>query len=405
MKLLERIRLHFKGLKKIETINYSEVKENQCEVILTNNYVEIVNLACCECYKKKLENMDYPAKLRYIGAKVTAGHESVIEHSNVVMMMRLNKSTMQNSVAEFLAENKYLDASINTQEGVLLLSGSILGYKQIIRHIRNFTNPIVQLILNEFYHFEKCFFLDFIKDGIMRERAFYDDIKMPPIRKLNHHNIDTLDIINYDDIDVLVGAAGQYFPKYELAKHISITVYFNNVSRIISQQITRHRNAISQKSQRYVDETNGTFNDPYKFKPDLYPNGIDIIVDGKKYTSQELGQYIASMYGKCIDAGLKKEDARGYLPNNIASSLYVTFKGKYLIHFCKMRADSHAQAEAQTFGYELQYHLPIIFKEVDLNKIYSYIDPYYNFIENTDGDYDDIDEVVSVETVTEPINK
>jgi flavin-dependent thymidylate synthase len=174
------------------------------------------------------------------------------------------------------------------------------------------------------------------------------------------------------------------------------------MSRIITQQLTRHRNAITQESQRYVDYSGAPFNDPADFK-DKYDKDKIYAIDWFneenqkltiKATSANIGKMINSIYGQLRDQGMDKEDARAYLTNNTqCGKIYITFTFRKLIKFLELRVDPSAQAEIHKV-----YAIPIerMFKELVLTylgDIYKYLLPKYMLTE-TDGDYSEIDEIL-----------
>ena len=89
-------------------------------------------------------------------------------------------------------------------------------------------------------------------------------------------------------------------------EHLSFTFGIEGISRTLTHQLVRHRIAsYSQKSQRYVNEKEFEYITP----PSIQAN------------DEALGCYEAVMkmlnnaYGKLVDLGIPKEDARYVLPN------------------------------------------------------------------------------------------
>lgn len=56
------------------------------------------------------------------------------------------------------------------------------------------------------------------------------------------------------------------------------------------------------------------------------------------------------LYQKLLEAGVAREMARMVLPVNIYTEIYTTWDLKNLLHFIRLRDDSHAQAEIQEYG-------------------------------------------------------
>ena len=132
-------------------------------------------------------------------------------------------------------------------------------------------------------------------------------------------------------------------------------------SRIITQQLTRHRNGITQESQRYVSSAGATFNTPDMFKPERYDAdhvyGINLeypdIPEAPIHmdlTLTDLSKVLIPIYEQLMEQGLLKEDARYFLPQNTHSTVYMTFTVKSLFEFLRLRCDAHAQAEIRKYA-------------------------------------------------------
>ena len=117
--------------------------------------------------------------------------------------------------------------------------------------------------------------------------------------------------------------------------------------------------------------------------------------------SQELGNRLCKIYHQLTEQGMKKQDARSYLPSNVCTRLIMTFTYKNLFHFFNMRLDKAAQPEVRN----LTNDLFDVFKDYDKNilTMYNMIDvetPYYKIEDNIRNTSDsEIDEVISEEEV------
>ena len=89
-------------------------RDNRCQIVLMNSYRDICYVACKECYKGKLVS-DIEAKNKYIQGKVKLGHESITEHSNVVMMLNIDNSLLPD-LAYMLSYNRFLTCEIENGE-------------------------------------------------------------------------------------------------------------------------------------------------------------------------------------------------------------------------------------------------------------------------------------------------
>ena len=123
------------------------------------------------------------------------------------------------------------------------------------------------------------------------------------------------------------------------------------MSRTATHQLVRHRNAITQESQRYVTANNASFTIPV---PEYNPDKIySINIAGNKINTNlnDLAKELLNVYTQLQSQGLKKEEARAFLPSNVnCSRLYMTFTLESLIAFLNLRLDPHAQYEIRKYA-------------------------------------------------------
>lgn len=406
---MKRLKIKLKLL--FQSIKYKFKKKETAKgelfsnIVYYNHHIKIVHDACKECYNSKLET-DIEKMAGYIERRVATGHESILEHSNVITYHIIPISYIED-LTEVFDVCKYLTVKsrLINDEYHVLLGGSIRGYKHIFRYIKNINNIIAQNILNTMYDLHACYFEDFVKDGIMDTNRFmpkyeFDEFKTITTDKYTITNIDKAN-------EELMGLATTIFDQDDLLDLLTITVHFTSVSRSISHQLVRHRNAITQLSQRYVNYSKGFgFLSPALFKPDKYDKDKKYIIKLKdnnmqgeipfSFTLQELGDKLMSIYPQLIEQGLLKEDARAYLPNNAETSLYMTFTLRNMISFLYLRCDQAAQAEVNLIAKSLKdnvegYILPYSISD----DIYENILPVYKLEQiQSIGLYDEIDEEV-----------
>ena len=363
---------------------------DQTGVILYNDAASIVYECSKSCYASKTSDK-LSDKLKHVQARVNVGHESVTEHSNIVMLVSMKKNDMP-YVTDCISGFKYLNVETSTIESCdessithFLIGGSTRAYKELIRSCSfpNHNKFILKVKSNLYECCYREFFTDMIEAGIMEDKFMspgtiindeWIDMENLPgtkaaeiqkaaetYRFTNPLDIDDerVSIINCDDVSVIYGVVRPLmFTLNQCMGMATVTVYFHNMSRIITQQLTRHRNAITQESQRYVDYSNKSFNSPLKFKPDKYntspePNyyiGMSNSTDKLEGNIEYLGSCMVEVYKTLVQHGIDKEDARYLLPNGVPSNLYITFTYKNLIHFLDLRISPHAQAEIREYA-------------------------------------------------------
>ena len=343
-----------------------------------NNGVDICAKACAVCWDTKLP-ASYEERSKYIGKRAKIGHTSVMEHSNLVIYLEINKNEY-NDLIEFLDGVDYLNyrqrIGVKNKDIIyLILGGTWRGYADLYLNEKNTSNSIMRRVTKLVYEYIPADALrNIIEMGLLEESKFANinlsnGSSMYNVYQNKLYTInENIDIINCDDIDSLITSININCPEPELftindlLKFCTITVNFKNMSRIITQQLTRHRNGITQESQRYVNYSKGMFNSPAKFKPDKYDGIHKYSIKFGGHTCymnlQELGDSIINIYSQLIDKSptnarwsLQLEDARGYLPSNVrCNTIYITFTWSSFFSFLYLREDHHAQAEIRSYA-------------------------------------------------------
>lgn len=138
-------------------------------------------------------------------------------------------------------------------------------------------------------------------------------------------------------------------------EHASFTFAAEGVSRALTHQLVRHRIAsYSQKSQRYVDESNFAYITP----PSILNN------------EEALGRYQAIMEEvnrayHALKQIVPKEDARYVLPQACESKIVFTFNARSLLNFFQQRLCRRAQWEIRQLAglmlQEVRKTAPVLF--------------------------------------------
>lgn len=127
-------------------------------------------------------------------------------------------------------------------------------------------------------------------------------------------------------------------------EHVSFTFGIEGISRCTSHQLVRHRLAsYSQKSQRYVSETQFDYITPplIESDPDLNAMYFEYMMKTQQF------------YDYLVDHGIPKEDARYILPNACSTSIVVTMNARSLFNFFKHRCCNRAQEEIRNLANEM----------------------------------------------------
>lgn len=369
-----------KIFKKKESKKEKQMPTVEGSIVYQNDHVNIVHDSCRICYNKKVE-ADLEKKMKYISDKVKLGHESILEHSNIIMKLRITGNAYE-ELSEILNTFRYLNIITKTNDSdsvTIVLGGSIRGYKHIIRTITNPHNTIYSAIHNTLKQLPYCYFVDLIEEEIYSKAMFnyYSDHLSESIisstskqddnivSKTIRHNYKVIstelfDIVWSDDLEKILNELNkevEEYTIYDILDLTSITILFKKLSRTASHQLVRHRGGITQLSQRYVNVQDSQVLTPELFKKEIENDKKYEIEIGDRtvnITLAQLGEMLKQPYSQLIEQGLLREDARAFLPSNIETSLYMTFTYKNFIKFLQLRTGKTAQAEIRLLALELE---------------------------------------------------
>jgi len=124
---------------------------------------------------------------------------------------------------------------------------------------------------------------------------------------------------------------------HSVIEHITFTFAIDDVSRVLTHQLVRHRVGIafSQQSQRYVRLDPPAFLVPPAIaaSPDLCQQYQDLMAESHR------------VYATLIAGGIPKEDARFALPEAVMTRIIMTANFRQLIHMYAINACFRSQWE------------------------------------------------------------
>lgn len=355
-------------------------------LISMNDAVRICSEACACCWDKPLPDT-YAELSSYVGRRTNIGHTSILEHSSFVTVTRVPFFAVEDpendgfrGLIDALASCRYLNVRVKADSCDnywFLIGGSYRGYNEMIRRLTELggdtvSNPFVRSLCGPIYeNLTPEYMLDLINDGYLEFDLFKGvepdpvcDTFVPITRK---YSSDKVEVISVDDVMKIrrnlfnvIGA--DLFSNDDVMRVSGLTILFKDMSRTATHQLVRHRNGITQESQRYVDYSNAAFADPTSFKPDKYdPDKVYTIHFGGQefhFTSMQVGEAIIAIYQDMLNQGMIKEDARAFLPGNVkCRKLYMTFTFQTFLKFLELRTAKGAQAEIRSFAVDLQSHV------------------------------------------------
>jgi flavin-dependent thymidylate synthase len=264
-----------------------------------------------------------------------------------------------------------------------LLGGSYRAYESLF-NISKYPdiNRVLRAISYVLYqNANSKIFYGLIKDNHLNEDSFLN-VEPDPISKYfnaipatPYHDNEKTKFISVDNMNQIKANLREVigediFTMDDISRVATLSILFKDMSRTATHQLVRHRNAITQESQRYVDYSEAAFADPTVFKPDDYDSNrvYEIEFAGNKVhgTSNQIGEYIIDIYHQMMAQGMKKEDARSFLPGNVkCRKLYMTFTYANFMKFLELRCDPHAQAEIRSFAIDCRDASEKIFAELE----------------------------------------
>lgn len=364
-----------------------------CKFAGMNDAMGICAEACACCWDKPIPDSYYD-KAEYVGRRSKTGHTSILEHSNFVVLIKAGVGAFE-EVSDIINSAFYLHHACVLAPGMrhyyILLGGSLRAFGDLFIKTRNKDSAVLNAIRECLYAYSNSNAFAHISDMGLMDPSKFSNPEIQSDDTIGSRNVESnelFDIINVDSVKMLHEnlrsineEAAECFSVYDLLDFCTVTVLFKNMSRIITQQLCRHRNGITQESQRYVNYSDACFNTPDLFKPGKYDPNYKYTINfgGKEFklTLEELGSAMTNIYGMLTsdkNHPLMKEDARGYLPGNIqCRKIYITFTYRSLIKFLELREHKAAQAEIRMYAEKLgSWFRECTADVLDFENIYDY---------------------------------
>ena len=131
----------------------------------------------------------------------------------------------------------------------------------------------------------------------------------------------------------------------------------------LARQLVKHQVGFtwSEVSRRYVSTPPEYFDQELRMRPEdgikqgsganapteLVPRSV---IDGYEYSHQDVVELLKDWYEDSIGSGIAPETIRGYMPQNMMTTIIWTGHLPSFKHMVDLRIESHAQKEAQNFA-------------------------------------------------------
>ncbi|NLV92872.1 MAG: FAD-dependent thymidylate synthase [Firmicutes bacterium] len=334
----------------------------------TPGMLQLVELAGRTCYRSEAKITDSSAA-GFVSRIVSRGHESVIEHSQIVIEV---VGAPAETLLTALRLNRYITAYPTGEDG-LYLAGNARMFKDLVRagkeYLASTDDPrfaeLIDQLLEQLYSLPQAFFVDFVNHGWMDAHRFTEEQTeegTPTIvpRMIFSQKGQTVELLNLDTrFPELEG-----LPTTTQEGLVSCTLRVTT-SRDSTHQEVRHRPAAySQESQRYVDLQNQLqYVHPEEIPQDqritVDFSGMDSMLGSEVHlTFDEMMQVTHRFYRALRAAGFVPEVARGILPNAMGTTIVITRTLANWRHYLQLRTEAGAQrpirVRAQAILAELQ---------------------------------------------------
>lgn len=290
------------------------------------NFGKLMEFCGRTCYNS-IDKITKDSYIKFISGICKSGHESVLEHSNMIYIVPYNRILDSYLASTIFENNKLIDYMSFPNDNYIIFRGNLRMFKDLCRSLINNSELSGQVaaIWESFKSIPTCYFADFknILYGT-EDNPVLETEEIIPV-KLS----DYVDLLYIDDIES-IKINDKFMKKGKLNKLRIMTLRLKE-PRFITHQEVRHRmSSYSQESQRYC---NYSHNDCY-LSPEV-----------EKYTgARDLVSKAIKMYGDMIEFGIKKEDARAILPEGMMSTICVTRTIEEWKRYCSLRTSERAQA-------------------------------------------------------------
>jgi len=159
-------------------------------------------------------------------------------------------------------------------------------------------------------------------------------------------------------------------------EHAVASFYIRGISRACSHEIVRHRHfSYSQRSTRYVDESEGNFVVPDCIAEDpeamqVFEEAVTKAQEAYKRLYELLWEKFTHIEDKTLRRKMARQAARMVLPNATETALVMTGNFRAWRHFIRMRASRHADIEIRKVAIailkELQKVAPAVFGDFQI---------------------------------------
>lgn len=318
---------------------------------ITPNMSQLIEICGRLCYRSE-RKIDETSADKLIRGLVRSGHLSVLEHSNIVILVT---GDVSHKLLELISKFPTIGLSVISNSSYVLR----MNMRNLLELIDWMSETIYvypvgleRLIVDIIYclsgHIQRSFLYDYIVSNDYIVSKWFNikpsDVVGEAIAPVQFS--ESVQIVNADD----------FHPSFEFANKLSTVTLIIDMPRQMSLQFVRHRiSSYSQESQRYVDQS-----DRFEYyTPDGIGDNDEFVVlmpDGIEYKGLKFKDMMSlcnSFYKAIRQAGFKPEIARNVLPENCKTRIAVTRTIDQWLGYFNLRLEAGAQFNIRSLSCEM----------------------------------------------------
>lgn len=311
------------------------------ELITEQDPMKKIELCGRVCYKSE-DKITTDSTERFVKGIIKRRHESVLEHTDYIVMMNREEYEYYNKVVLQLKEygiEPMLRTTANYFERRYIISGNVRMWRDFMRY--------VQMI-----------------------------ISLPSFLQLFCNNI------LFDDVmpEISGTTLAKFISKTELLGHTEIMTHRTEtvkfiVDRGVSHEIVRHRmSSFSQESTRYCNYSNDKFgNEITVIEPCFWKKGSGYYECWESSCKQAEKHYF-----ELLNGGAKPQEARSVLPNSLKTEIIMTTNIRNWDRFSMLRCDPNAHPQMRQVATKLL--------DIFYNMLPEYFEDTYKFFVENQGE-------------------
>lgn len=302
------------------------------EIIYEPDLLKRIEIAGRTAYKSE-DKINTGSAKKFFDSLVKRGHESVLEHSNIIVYAQNDETTnhmweilqeyeRRNNIPHFI-RNSYDIKDVIIDDDVYeyssIFSGNLRAWRSLVKQY--YCEPV---FVHLFYH--HFAFADIYENASINTPM---GSRIPPV---NEYDFAESVYNDWAQAEILQWAPGEI--------HNIITARFT-CSRGISHELVRHRLlSVTQSSTRYIRYNENTIIEPW-----WWDDEENDVIEVYRTLCLSSGLHSETIYKSFIDNNMSPQGARGCLNHDTKTEVVLTGSVANWHHFLVLRDDSAAHPD------------------------------------------------------------